>query len=51
MAVNLDEIDVQDYEFSGEEIGELLLKSIQQAKDGQIAKTREVIVKNRGCTP
>lgn len=32
---DLDNIDVANYEFSGEEIGLLLLESIKQAKAGQ----------------
>lgn len=44
MAVNLEAINMQDYVFSGEELGELLLQSIQEAKADQVAKSRDVVV-------
>lgn len=35
MAVNLDNINIAEHEFTGEELGELLLASVRQIKAGQ----------------
>lgn len=39
MSVNLDQINVNEYEFSGEELGELLLASVKQMKAGHYRTT------------
>ena len=42
--MDLDKIDAKTYEFNGDELGELLLQSVQQMKAGEIAKVRHIAV-------
>lgn len=42
--IDLDKIDIKNYEFSGEELGELLLASVKQMKAGEVAKEYTVTV-------
>lgn len=44
--MDLNNINVADYEFSGEQLGELLLKSVQQAKANQVSNVRQIAVNN-----
>lgn len=43
-AFNLDNIDIATHEFTGGELGDLLLASVKQMKVGDISKTHEVTV-------
>ncbi|QIW15229.1 transcriptional regulator [Pasteurellaceae bacterium RH1A] len=40
--MNLDKINAKEYEFSGEELGQLLLASVKQMKAGQVGKVHHV---------
>lgn len=42
--MDLKQLNANEHEFSGDEIGELLLASVKQLKAGKIAKTRHIIV-------
>ena len=42
--IDLDKTDIANHEFTGEEIGELLLASVKQMKQGEFTKTHEVAV-------
>ncbi len=44
--IDIDNIDIANHEFTGEELGELLLASVKQMKNGEIAKTHKVDVDN-----
>ncbi|MDH2927218.1 helix-turn-helix domain-containing protein [Lonepinella koalarum] len=44
MALDLDKINPAEHEFTGEELGELLLASIKQVKAGEIGKVRHIAV-------
>lgn len=46
MPVDLDNIDPNTYEFSGEELGELLLASAKQIKAKQFGNIRQITVNN-----
>ena len=46
MSLDLEKIDPNNYEFSGEEIGELLIESAKQIKSGKIGNVRQVAVNN-----
>ncbi len=36
--IDIDKIDISNHEFTGEELGELLLASVKQMKKGEIHK-------------
>ncbi|WP_435950350.1 hypothetical protein [Psychrobacter sp. DM8] len=42
--INLDNIDIITHKFTGDELGDLLLASVQQMKEGDSIKTHEVTV-------
>ncbi|QIM62560.1 transcriptional regulator [Pasteurellaceae bacterium Orientalotternb1] len=42
--MDLEKINVAEYEFSGEELGELLLQSVKQVKQGQLGNVRQITV-------
>ena len=42
--IDLDKIDIANHEFTGEEIGEVLLASVKQMKQGEFTKTHQVAV-------
>lgn len=46
MPLDLEKIDPKEHEFSGEEIGKLLVESVKQIKAGQIGNVRQVAVNN-----
>ena len=46
MSLDLEKIDPNNYEFSGEEIGELLIEWAKQIKSGKIGNVRQVAVNN-----
>lgn len=42
--MDLTHINATEYEFSAEELGQLLLQSVKQAKSGEIANVRHIAV-------
>ncbi|MDP8163522.1 helix-turn-helix domain-containing protein [Pasteurella skyensis] len=44
--VDIDNIDIKTHEFTGQELGELLLQSVKQMKNNEVAKEHTVTVNN-----
>ncbi len=44
--IDIDNIDIANHEFTGDELGELLLASVKQMKNGEVAKTHKIEVKD-----
>lgn len=42
--MNLNNINIAEHEFTGEELGDLLLQSVRQAKNGEVGKVHRVAV-------
>ncbi|MDP8032675.1 helix-turn-helix domain-containing protein [Pasteurella atlantica] len=44
--IDIDNIDIKTHEFTGQELGELLLQSVKQMKSNEVAKEHTVTVNN-----
>ncbi len=44
--IDIDNIDIANHEFTGEEIGELLLQSVKQMKNNEVAREHQIAVNN-----
>lgn len=42
--IDINTINAKDYEFSGDELGELLLSSVRQMKNGEVSRAHSIAV-------
>lgn len=42
--INIDKIDIANHTFTGEELGELLLQSVKQMNNNEVAKEHHIVI-------